>query len=138
MDLYSKVHMLDDLDQLSTENLQAGRITRSAMAYAVRYAKKHDNGLFTCENLGGCMGGNAADRILADVLNDMFEAAKYKVEEAKKTARPHCVKCGQAFDDHVNNVCPPNNQCSTCIRSSIEDRKHCEGCPHLPEKEDSK
>ena len=108
MDIYGKAHMLDSLDQLSVENLQAGRITCSAMAHAVRYAVKSDN--FGRGSLGGCMGGSCSDRILADILNDMFEAAKFKMEEAEKIAGPRCVKCGRSFDDHDDEACPPGNK----------------------------
>jgi hypothetical protein len=109
MDIYSKMHVLDGLDQLSIENLQAGRITGSAMAYAVLKCGATIS-VFSRERLGGCMGGNESDRFLADVLNDMFEAARFKKEEAEKPAGPQCVKCGKSFDDHDDETCPPGNK----------------------------
>jgi predicted nucleic acid-binding Zn-ribbon protein len=109
VDIYYKVHMLDGLDQLSIENLQAGRITCSATAHAVRYAEKSYVN-FAREKLGGTMGGSSSDRYLADVLNDMFEVAKFKMKEAERTAGPRCVKCGRSFDDHDDEACPPGNK----------------------------
>jgi len=85
MDPYIRKHILDGLDPLSIENLQAGRITISAMAHAVRYAEK-GNCNFARENLGGVIGGSSSDLVLADVLNDMFEAARCKKEGAESAA----------------------------------------------------
>lgn len=75
---YEKKHLLDGLDELSVENLKAGRITRTAMAYAVLKtgATAGNAYFFDRGRLGGCMGGSESDRMLADTLNDMLEAAK--------------------------------------------------------------
>lgn len=109
MSLYDKAHMLDGLDQLSIENLQAGRITCSAMAYAVQRCGA-ENKDFLREKLGGCMGGGTSDRLLADMLNDMFGAARFLKEKTERTAGPRCVKCGKSFDDHDDETCPPGNK----------------------------
>lgn len=68
------------LDELSEANLKAGRITRDAMALAMVRAKLDRS--FVPENVG-CSDtmSTVSDMILADVLNDMFTAAK-DVEDA--------------------------------------------------------
>lgn len=87
MNPYEKKHTLDGLDALSIENLQAGRITVSAMAFAVKACVKYYRD-FNISCLGGALGGSSSDRMLADMLNDMLEAAKPSEEAAPPEPTP--------------------------------------------------
>ena len=75
MDLCKAEYALRDLDDLDIDNLIAGRFTKEAMNTAIRRLKKqHD---FDVQYLGVGMIASVADRVLADELNDMLEAAQY-------------------------------------------------------------
>ena len=63
--------MFKYLDEISIDNLKAGRISREAMSYAFNQAKK--TGGFSSKGLGK---ESHSDMFLADILNDMFSAAK--------------------------------------------------------------
>ncbi len=74
-------HVLEGLDELSIDNLKFGRITKEAMAFAVDKALCQLN--FDLLHLGSddCTPSN---RILADELNDLLEAARQLEKENEK------------------------------------------------------
>lgn len=75
MDLYKAKYALRDLDGLDIDNLIAGRFTKDVINVTIRRLKKHHS--FNIEHLGTGMIASVSDRILADELNDMFNAAQY-------------------------------------------------------------
>lgn len=75
MDPCKVEYTLRDLDDLDIDNLIAGRFTKDAINTAIKRLKKqHD---FDVEYLGVGAIASVADRVLADELNDMLEAARH-------------------------------------------------------------
>jgi hypothetical protein len=66
--------MVDELDQLSIDNLRCGRITKEAMQFAMRELSKiNPSALENYIPAGLCC---KTDYQLADILNDMLEAGR--------------------------------------------------------------
>ena len=74
-----KEYSLRDLDELDIDNLIAGRFTKDTINIAIRRLKKQQG--FDTEYLGVGMIASVADRVLADELNDMLEAARHLYKE---------------------------------------------------------
>lgn len=99
MDEYTKKFLLKDLDQLSIDNLKCGRFTATAISFAFSRFVGFCQG-FDRADLGGPLGGSASDRVLADMLNDMLESARYlkRMEE--------CPECGEnGHHTHTDERC---------------------------------
>jgi len=76
MDNYKVKYTLEGLDKLDIDNLNSGRLTKEAMRLAANRARKLCN-FNDLNNLGrNCEFASREDRILADEINDMFEAAR--------------------------------------------------------------
>jgi len=72
MTIQQMAHRL--LDELSVDNLRSGKLTRQAMAIAVLIARKNPNFCVTDLGLNECIATHS-DRILSEVLNEMFNYA---------------------------------------------------------------
>ena len=75
MDKCRAEYALRGLDELDFDNLVAGRITKDSMNEAIR--RLHKTSGFDAQYLGVGMVASVADRMLADEINDMLEAARW-------------------------------------------------------------
>lgn len=73
MEFCTAKHVLRDLDDLDIDNLIAGRFTKDAINVAVRRIRKNYD---ISDVFGSSQIASGNERILADELNDMLEAAK--------------------------------------------------------------
>lgn len=101
-------HVLRNLDELDIDNLVAGRFTKDAINEAFKRLKTQSN--FDVKYLGVGAIASVSDRVLADELNDMLEAAKYRSHKTKDGTCNHkfildggpCIRCHRTVSDIVN------------------------------------